>query len=478
MERNSNAGFRYARLADDLEIKIKDGVYRSGEKLPSLRKLHGQTGLSITTVYQAYIELEKRGVIVPREKSGYFVKPRLDQILPAPEVKRMRPVPKKVTMNSLAYSIVEDMSNPDFLQLGGSVVMPDLLPFKQLTRCMRSETMDSMKTSLMRYENPYGSIELKREIAKRTVGQDGHSVPDEMVITNGCIEAVSLCLQAVSKPGETVVVESPTYPWFLQLIEDQKKFALEVPTDPGKGIDLRQLATAVKKNRVAACLLVPNVHNPLGFIMSDEKKKELVQMMEKRNIPIIEDNIHGELYFGQSQPSTLKTLDRKGNVLHCTSFSKTLSPGLRVGWTLPGKFTDRVKRLKMNSTVASPTLNQRVVAQFLKTGSYDRHLRSLRSALKNQVSNMALAIARHFPKGTRITAPQGGLTLWVELDERVDGLKIFQQARKKKISIFPGIICSTTHRYRNYIRISCGYPWSEKIENGVVTLAEIIKGRS
>lgn len=475
MANSALSGFRYARLADELELRIRDGIYRSGEKMPSLRKLHGQTGLSITTVYQAYIELEKRGVVEPRQKSGYYVKPMLDCILPLTSTEKLRPIPKKVTMNTLAYSIVEDMSNPDFLQLGGSVVMPELLPFKQLTRCMRSEPLDAMKRSLMRYENPYGNAELKRQIAKRMVGQARQTVTDEMLITSGCIEAVSLCLQAIGGAGDTVVVESPTYPWFLQLIEDQNKFALEIPTDPQTGIDLDQLKRALGKNTVKACLLVPNYHNPLGFEMPQDNKKALLKMTSDRQIPIIEDNIHGELYFGGKRPTTLKSLDRKGLVLHCASFSKTLSPGLRVGWTLPGRFADRVKRLKMNSTIASPTLNQQVVAQFLKTGAFDRHLRSLRTALKNQISNTALAIARYFPKGTRITAPQGGLTLWVELDSKVDGLKVFQEARKKKISIFPGIICSTTGRYRNFIRISCGYPWSDAVEQGIVTLAQIIK---
>ncbi|HSO18598.1 MAG TPA: PLP-dependent aminotransferase family protein, partial [Desulfosarcina sp.] len=373
------------------------------------------------------------------------------------------------------YSIVEDMSNPAFLQLGGSVVMPELLPYKQLARCLRAETMEAMKRSLMRYENPRGNPELKRQIAKRMLGQVRRATTDEMLITSGCIEAVSLCLQAVGGAGTTVVVESPTYPWFLQLIEDQNKFALEIPTDPQTGIDLVQLERAVAKNAVSACLLVPNFHNPLGFEMPEDKKKELVGLMGERRIPIIEDNIHGELYFGDKRPTTLKSMDRRGMVLHCASFSKTLSPGLRVGWTLPGRFADRVMRLKMNSTIASPTLNQQVVAQFLKSGAYDRHLRSLRTALKNQIGNTALAIARHFPKGTRITSPQGGLTLWVELDGRVDGVKVFQEARRRKISIFPGIICSTTGRYRNYIRISCGYPWTDAVERGIVALADIVK---
>jgi DNA-binding transcriptional MocR family regulator len=197
-------------------------------------------------------------------------------------------------------------------------------------------------------------------------------------------------------------------------------------------------------------------------------------MMAEKKIPIIEDNIHGELYFDRQRPSTLKSYDRKGLVLHCGSFSKTLSPGLRVGWTLPGRYADRLRRLKMDGNISSPTLNQEVVARFLKDGSFDRHLRRLRTALKNQISNMALAIARYFPEDTRITAPAGGLTLWVELNRQVDGLKVFHAARERKISIFPGSICSTTDRYNNFIRISCGYPWSEKTEAGIRTLAEII----
>ncbi|WP_054691257.1 aminotransferase class I/II-fold pyridoxal phosphate-dependent enzyme [Desulfosarcina cetonica] len=211
MPENTAASFRYTRLADDLEARIRDGVYRSGEKLPSLRKLHDQTGLSITTVYQAYIELEKRGVVVPRQKSGYYVKPLLDRILPPPETQQLHPEPKRVTVNALAYVIVEDMGNPEFLQLGGSTVMPELLPFKALTRCLRTAPLETMKRSLMRYEDPYGNTELKRQIAKRMVGQARQAMLDEMVITSGCIEAVNLCLRAIGDAGDTVVVESPTY---------------------------------------------------------------------------------------------------------------------------------------------------------------------------------------------------------------------------------------------------------------------------
>jgi DNA-binding transcriptional MocR family regulator len=269
-------------------------------------------------------------------------------------------------------------------------------------------------------------------------------------------------------------VESPTYPWFLQLIEDLNMFALEIQTNPQSGIDLQALDNALQRNTVKACLLVPNFHNPLGFEMPVEKKGRLVEILTARKIPIIEDNVYGELYFGRKRPVTLKALDKEGYVMYCASFSKTLAPGLRVGWCMPGRFAESVRRLKLNSTIASPTLNQQVVADFLKSGAYDRHLRQLRTALKNQVTNTALAIARHFPADTKVTAPQGGLTLWVQLSPGLSGLKLYREARKRNISIFPGIICSTTQKYSNFIRISCGNPWSPKIESGIVSLAEII----
>ncbi len=478
MPTTSASGFRYARLADDLEDKIRDGIYRVGEKMPSLRKLHDQTGLSITTVYQAYIELEKRGIVEPRQKSGYYVQPLLGKILPPPNVRELQPKAKKVTINALAHAIVEDMSNSDYLQLGGSTIMPELLPFKQLTRMMRSLSMDIMKRSLMRYEAPYGNAELKRQIVKRMVGQARQSAMDEMIVTGGCIEAVNLCLRAIGGEGDTVVVESPTYPWFLQIIKEQNKFALEVPTDPQSGIDLVQLERALTNNNVSACLLVPNFQNPLGCVMTENNKKTLVAMMAEKKIPIIEDSIQGELYFGKKRPTTLKSYDRKGLVLYCSSFSKILSPGLRVGWTLPGRYTDRVRRLKMYGNVSSPTLNQELVAHFLKDEAFDRHLRRLRTALQNQIANTALAIARHFPQNTRITAPAGGMTLWVELDRRVNGIKVFHAAREKKISIFPGAICSTTDAYNHCIRINCGYPWNEELDAGIRTLAGIISDAS
>lgn len=467
--------YRYVRLADEMEGQIKNGIFKAGEKLPSIRKLQASTGFSMTTVYQAFVELESRGLVEPREKSGFYVKPVLHRLLPPPRLRRHRAVPRRVSVNALARSVIETMGDSGMLRLGGTVTAPELMPTRQLHGIIRSIPARRMETLLTTYESPVGSLPLRREIAKRSIELLHRTDTEDILITNGCIEAVGLCLRAVAREGDTVVVESPTYPWFLQLVEDLNIYALEVSTDPRTGIELGALSQAVAANDVKACILVPNFHNPMGCLMPEEKKQQVVEFLNRKNIPIIEDDIHGDLYFGKSRPGTLMSYDRKGLVMYCASYSKTLVPGFRIGWTLPGRYTDTVKRLKMNTSISSPTLNQFVIAEFLKSGAYERHLRRLRIALKNHASNIALAVSRYFPKDTRITAPEGGLTLWVELNPKVDGLEVFHAARSEGIAILPGSMCSGSKRYRNFIRLSCGFPWSDTVDHGIRSLGKIVE---
>ncbi len=470
-----SSGFRYAELADMLEAQIRGGSFRAGEKLPSIRGLRVQTGLSISTIYQAFIELEKRGMVEPRQKSGYFVKPLLQDLLPEPQPAASRLVPRKVNVNNLAFALMEAIGDPQMLQLGGALIDSELLPLKEIGTIYKTAPMARLKSNLSVYEHYQGNADLRRQIARRMAVLCRDISPESLVVTNGCIEAVTLALKSITRSGDTVLVESPTFPWFLQIIEDLNLHALEIPTDPRTGIDLAVLAESVRKHAVKACIIIANFNNPLGFLLSNEKKKALVELMSVENIPIIEDDIYGELYFTASRPIPLKAFDRKGMVLYCSSFSKSLSPGLRIGWIQPGRCFDRVKRLKLNQAISEPGLTQWAVARYLKTENYDRHLRNLRTHLKNQVSNTALAIARYFPKGTKISAPQGGLTLWVQLANGVDSLQLFRNALEKKIAILPGIICSSSDTYKNCIRISCGMPYTDRINRGLQTLAAIVR---
>ncbi|HEB69624.1 MAG TPA: aminotransferase class I/II-fold pyridoxal phosphate-dependent enzyme [Desulfobulbus sp.] len=466
--------YHYIKLANTLEKDIVSGRYRAGEKLPSLRKLHASTGRSISTVYQAYIELENRGMVEVREKSGFYARPLLHEILPTPSRGTSPVKPHKVAINTLAAMHQQTINNAKLLPFGAAIPSSALLPHKQLAASIRTVSSQYQNGKCLGYGHPTGEPELQKQIAKRSLDDSVHDSGEEIIITSGCMQAIDLCLRTVARPGDIILVESPTFLCYLQLIEDLNMRILEVPVDSRHGIDPDRIQTILDEHDVRAALFNPNFHNPLGCLMSDENKEKLVEMMNDQGVPIIEDDIYGELYFGDVRPRPLKSYDRRGMVLYCSSFSKTLAPDLRVGWVLPGVFREKVKRLKFNISIASSQLNQLVIADFLSTGAYDRHLRKMRNALKKQTTDTALAISRSFPTGTKISTPKGGYTLWVELPPGIDSLKLWSRAGKENISIFPGALCSGTDQYRNYIRISCGFPFTEELEQGINKLGCLV----
>ncbi len=465
--------FRYVRLADELEGKIRNGDFAVGEKLPSIRRLHSLCEVSITTAYQAMVELEKRNLLEVRPRSGFYVKQPVGKLaLPTPRQGGIKA--SGLDVNNLFAAFVEAMGNPGLVQLGGAAPAPELLPVKKITRALRAALNGDMRGTLT-YDQPQGHRGLRREIAKRML-LGGCDVPaDEIVITNGCMEAVYLCLRAITRPGDVVAVESPTFPGFLQIMEDLELGVLEVPTDPVSGIDLDCLEEALAGREIAACILVPNVNNPLGYVMDEGRKKRLVEITGERDIPIIEDGVYNDLYFGKGTVSTLKSYDQKGLVLFCSSFSKTLAPGLRVGWVVPGKYFQRVKRYKLNSSVTGPGMNQQVVLDCLKTGYYDRHLRKMRNDLKTQVGRIALAVGNAFPGDTKISSPEGGLLLWVELSGATDGVRLFRKAMEQGIAVMPGLMCSGAGLYDNCIRLNCAFPPDRNLEGEIRKLGAIIR---
>jgi DNA-binding transcriptional MocR family regulator len=472
---SGGAGYRYTKLADLLENQIRDGTFRAGDKLPSIRGLHASTGLSLSTVYQAFIELEKRGMILAREKSGYYVKPLPKHILPSPEVVRHKPVPRKVVINNLAATLFDALVTPDVLPLGGAFISESLLPLKELTGLLKSIPQNELNHHIATYSHYLGHSGLRRKISQRLAPVCGEVSPQQMVITNGCMEAVSLCLQAVTQPGDTVIVESPTFPWFLQIIEDLNLYALEIPADCRTGISIASLEQALKRHPVKACIFVSTFNNPMGFTTSDEKKEQLVRLLSSREIPIIEDDIYGELHFDPMRPTPLKRFDNSGMVLYCSSFSKCLSPGLRIGWAMAGRYHERLQRLKLNHSIGQPPVTQWLAYHYLQSRSFDRHLRKLRTRLKHQISNTAQAIARYFPSNTKISSPLGGVALWVQLDDRIDSLKLFRRALDANVAVMPGIMCASGDAYANYIRICCGLPYDDRIERAIRTLGRLIK---
>lgn len=440
--------------------------------MPSVRKLRTQLGVSISTAIQAYMVLESKGLIEARPQSGFYVKACSKDLPPEPTMSNPSPSATTVGVKSLVSKCFRVARIPDIVPLGVGTPSPVLLPVKQLNIILARAARNQGSLGVS-YDFPPGNEELRRQIARLSLNWGCALSSQGIVTTAGAMEALNLCLRAVAGPGDTIAIESPTYYGILQTIESLGMKALEIPTHPRDGISLEALDSALKRHKVKACLLLPNFNNPLGSCMPDRNKKELVGMLARRRIPLIEDDIYGDLHFGPVRPKTVKAFDKEGLVLLCSSFSKVLAPGYRVGWVAAGRYHTQVEELKFISSLATSSLPQVAIAEFLHNGRYDRHLRKLRKAIAAQVQLISLAISRYFPKGTRMTRPAGGMFLWVELPKSVNSLELHRKALEAKISIAPGPIFSARQKYQNFIRLNCGQPWSDRVEQALVTLGRL-----
>jgi DNA-binding transcriptional MocR family regulator len=461
---------RYAEIARRYAKAIEDGTYAPGDRLPSIRLIRREERVSASTAIQALSRLESVGVVEARPRSGFFVRARTLAPLPSP------PHPAAgataVTVGDLVQEIYRAARDPRLVPLGAATPSPALLPARALARAM-SAVARRARTGGVEYEMPPGLLELRRAVARRAVAHGCALSPDDLVVTSGATEAIHLALLAVAAPGDTVAVETPAFYGTLQAIESHGLRVVEVPSLPGTGLDVGALERRLDRHRVAAVVAVPNFSNPLGGLVPDAEKARLVALLAARGVPLIEDDVYGDLAFGDARPRPAKAWDRDGLVILCGSFSKSLAPGYRVGFVAPGRFRERVERLKFATNVATPTLTQRAVAHFLRTGSYDRHLRTLRSRLEDIVTRTACAVAESFPAGTRVSRPRGGCYLWIELPPAVDALELHAAALRAGVAIAPGQIFSATRAHRSCIRLSCGEPWTERTAAAVATVARL-----
>lgn len=469
--------FVYEKVAVHLESLIEKEVFRVGDRLPSVRELREQYGISISTALQAYSYLERRGLVASREKSGYFVQFSRKRNAWLKRVSNPDSIPRPVSVDEMVAEIRTSAKRSDLINLSMPVPPPELLPTAQLHTALL-QTIRREKPGYLRYAIDEGDPRFRRLIARSASRWAGEIDESDVVVTNGCMEALTLCLQAVGKPGDTIITESPTFYGVLQTIQYMDMKVLEMPTDAQTGLCIDKLEHVLKTTRVAACLLVNSFNNPLGSCMPDAHKEKLVSLLACHGIPLIEDDIYGELYFGDHRPVPAKAYDRNGLVLHCSSFSKTLVPGFRLGWTIPGRFTEKIMRIKYMKSIASNLLLQQAVAQYLENNRYERHLKKLRCHLKDQMMQTLKAISRYFPADTYTTHPEGGMTLWLQLPGKVDSYRLYRDALAQSIHITPGIVFSTQReKYLDCIRLSCAEPWDASKDEALAWLGERIGRR-
>ena len=467
---------RYEALAADVEESIRTGVLRPGDRVPSVRHTTASRGLSASTVFQAYYLLEARGLIRARERSGYYVagaEPGSHPVPPEPDLSS-QPADGSIAVDvsDRVFEILEASKTRDVVPFGSAFLSPLLFPLARLGQALASSVKTLDPWSTVDDLTP-GNAALRRQIAQRYLADGLQVHPDEIVITNGALEALNLCLASVTRPGDSVIVESPTFYAALQALERMGLQAIEVPTHPREGIDLAALARAIERHAPKACWLMTTFQNPLGSLMSEAKKKALVDLLAQHGIPLIEDDVYAELYFGDRRPLPAKAFEAQGLVMHCGSFSKCLAPGYRIGWAAPGRQTQAVARLKLTTTLGASAPAQAALAHYLERGGFDKHLRKLRLTLAARQAQLAQAVAQHFPPGTRATRPAGGYFLWVELPEGADALRVHRKALALGISVAPGPIFSASRAFTHCLRLNYGHAWDARAEQAVATLGRL-----
>jgi DNA-binding transcriptional MocR family regulator len=463
----------YERFARDLEAQILAGTFPEGGRVPALRESAALRGLSVSTVLHAYRLLETRGVIEARPQSGYYVRPRPRRAQLEPDAAPRREDPTEVSVDDLSTRLFRDTLDPSFAPFGAASPDPGLLPTARLDRVVAQlarEGRFSLDTSFM----PEGSEELRVQVAQRAFGYGCGFGPDEVIVTAGCGEAMTLCLQAVCSPGDLVALESPTYFGVLLILEALHLKALEIPTSPGTGMSVEALEFALDNHPVRAVVAMTNFNNPLGSLMPDDSKDALAALLDRRGVPLIENDIYGELYFSERRPSVVKSRGDGGSVLLCSSFSKDISPGYRLGWVAPGRYYKEVRKRKLALNSGTSVLPQLTIARYLESGGYDLHLRKIRRAYSAKSMGMSRAIEEFFPEGTRISEPKGGYVVWVKLPGGLDSMRLYREAAKASINIAPGYMFSPTGKYGDFVRLNAA-AWSERTENDLRRLGRIAR---
>jgi len=456
----------YVNLAALLGARIEQGLYRPGDRLPSVRALSLEHGVSLSTVQQAYRHLEDQGLATPRPKSGYFV-PASRQVPALPMVSRMAQRPVEVSQWDQVLELISRAPGQEnLLQLGRGrpdIDSPTLKPLlRSLSRLSRRQDANSLT-----YGCIYGHLGMREQIARLMLDSGCSLSPEEIIITTGCHEALSAALRAICQPGDIVAVDSPSFHGVMQALKGFGMKALELPTDPLTGISLEALELALEQWPIKAIQLTPTCNNPQGYTMPDANKRALLALAQRYDVAIIEDDVYGDLAYSYPRPRTIKSFDQDGRVLLCSSFSKTLAPGLRIGWIAPGRYLEQVLHMKYLSTGSTAQLPQLALTEYLQAGHYEPHLRRMRSQYARSRDLMIDWVSRYFPPGTRVSRPQGSFMLWVELAPGFDSQRLNQILLSQRIQIAPGSIFSAAGKYRNCLRLNYAALPSAEIEAAI-----------
>lgn len=463
-----HAHSRYRQVAEQIKQAIHAGSLLPDTRLPSVRTLATQYGISLTTALKALRTLEDEHYAVAKPKSGFFVVSRKEYMQEGSVVvgqpRELAPLDEQTELHMAMVGencrVRLDLANGDI----------SLYPIKKLGLIMRQ--LGYSKPSLLGdMVKGTGYTPLKAEIVRRAVDYGCNINPDNILITNGCVEALSLSLRATVTAGDVVAVESPCYFVLLQMLRDLNLRVIEVDACKEGYVDSKKLVTLFRENAVKVFVTLANINNPLGKSIPNEEKSYIARQADENGVIIIEDDIFGDTAFGEQRPFPMRAFSP--HVILCSGFSKTVAPGIRIGWVHSNNYIRKIMSLKYTSSMGSPILSQATIGELLRNGGYDAHLRKLRYELASQIRKIRQTVLREFPEGTKVSEPEGGYVLWVEMPQKALNVRsLFIKARNVGIGIAPGHIFATDDRYDHCFRLNAGFGYNDDVEQAIVQLAQ------
>jgi DNA-binding transcriptional MocR family regulator len=468
-----NDVYLYESVAKSLESSITEGVFKVGDRLPSIRQICQKYEVNASTAVRAYVELEQQDLVESRERSGYFVKHKtlIRSILPIINKQDLKVY--EVDVVQILKKLNQAKIDKNIVSLTSSVPEGHLIPQKKIARIIRQITAQELEKALM-YDSMAGLLELRQEIAKHYANANMPVPIDEIMITNGCLDAINLCLRATVQQGDTIAVSLPCYFGILRALQAFGLKVVEIPRN-NEGFDVVQLEKLISEKNIKAILCLANFNNPDGLSISNDNKKAMALLSARLKVPIIEDDIYTDLHFLERRPLSIKAFDKAGWVMLCSSFSKIIAPGLRVGWVMGGRFHNKLENLKFTGNYSVPIFNQLIIKYLMHNNGLERHLKTMRRTLIKQYHLYRNCIEKNFPEGTPMSDPKGGFVLWLELPKTIEVLKLYNKALECGVAFSIGQLYSPSKSYANFIRLSFSKAWNLETENAVKKLGQLVK---
>lgn len=457
----------YAQLAQDIQRRIRSGALPPGARLPTVRELASQLGVTRLTVHSAYSELQAGGWVEATVGRGTFVAANAEPAAVLPETGRDLSPP----------SVLNDMLRmarlPGMRSLAMADAAPDLYPSRDFGRALE-EALVSGGAAVMGYTSSQGDPLLRTTLADLLRERAINAGPDEIMITSGVTQGLSLLARTLARPGDAVIVEQPTYLGLLNILSAQGIRAISVPIDD-QGLVVEELEPLIQEQRPRFIYSIPVFQNPSGVCLSPARRAELLDLIGRYRIPLVEDDIYSQLVYEGTAPPALKADDHNGLILHLGSFSKSLLPGARIGYLVAAPhMISRLVAAKQADDLCSPPLLQRALALFIQHGWLASHLRRVIPRYRERRDALMTAMAQYFPSGLRWTTPHGGFCSWVALPPNISIADLYLAATERGVAFAPGDVFFAERPPHPYMRLAFSSLPPELISEATQILGQII----